>query len=281
MGSSVGGLIKTLVSLARGLEAAGRNVSVPQRLQRAGSDTGSALPLDPRSSWDVFGSPRCPVSPSQAAEVLLGLASREEGRNGCCGKHLSVQLMGSLGRGAGGPWRWKSSAHRGWEAPRVPWPPKEKCERRGEIYGGVYPREEFPTQRFKWGLDLRDAWPQLSARPRGSLPAQLSALCRIIPFCLAVLGSVAAEGSAVIAQNKAPSFAEGKQVSPACCFLKALLWFKADGLLCFSSECSASGSHGCVDFQEPEELFGFPEYLFLLSILSPCPAMAVLWKSTW
>lgn len=32
------------------------------------------------------------------------------------------------------------------------------------------------------------------------------------------------------------------------CFLKVLLGFKASGLLCFSSECPASGSHGCADF---------------------------------
>lgn len=241
--------------------------------------TGSALPLYPHSLWDVFRSSRCPASPSNAAEVLLVLW--EEGRNECCGKHLSLQLMCSLGRGAEGPWRWKSSGHHGWEAPRVPRPPKEKYECWGEIYGGFYPHEGFPTQRFKWGQGMKDAWSQLSIRPRGSLPAQHSVLCRIIPFCLAVLRSVTAEGNAVIAQNKASSFTEHKQVSPACCFLKALLWFMADVLLCFSSECSAAVSHGCVDLQEPEEFFGFPEYLLLPSILSPCPAMAVLWKSMW
>lgn len=36
--------------------------------------------------------------------------------------------------------------------------------------------------------------------------------------------------------------------SVCVCFLKALLELKASGLLCFSSECPAPGSHDCADF---------------------------------
>lgn len=101
MGNSVGGLIKTLVSsvtVKSSQQKCKRSRETPASL--AVGDTvpaTSALPLEPCSSWEVFGSPGCPVPHSQAAEVLLGLALWEEGRSDCRGKHLSVQLMGSLG----------------------------------------------------------------------------------------------------------------------------------------------------------------------------------------
>ena len=68
-----------------------------------GVRAGSGLALQPRSLWEVFSSPGCPVPPTPAAEVLLGLALGEEGRNDCCGKYLWVQLMGSRGEGLEGP----------------------------------------------------------------------------------------------------------------------------------------------------------------------------------
>lgn len=139
--------------------------------------------------------------------MLLGLALQEEGRNDCRGKHLSVRLMGSLGeKGLEGPWQCESSLHRGGEAPRFPRPPKEKREHWGEIYAGVYPHEGFPTQRYKWGQDMKDARSQLSVHPRGALPAPAQRLRRISPFHLALLGSATAEGKAAIVRASSVLF---------------------------------------------------------------------------
>lgn len=74
MGNSVGGLIKTLVGSVGGLKSSQqkckRSPETPVSL--ALGDTVPRLPLEPRSSWEVLGSPACPVPPGQAAELLLG-----------------------------------------------------------------------------------------------------------------------------------------------------------------------------------------------------------------
>lgn len=110
--------------------------------------------------------------------------------------------MGSGGAGPEGAWQRGSSVLRGGEAPRVPWPPK-KWEQPDEIRGGVYPHEGFPTQRFKWGRDMKDARSQLAVGAAEPCLPQLSPPGRASPFRRALLGSATVEGRADKAQSQA------------------------------------------------------------------------------